>query len=35
MVWSTAAAGTINHIARGFSSFVTKSCSEELPVAFS
>src|ERR1700686_4715579 len=35
MVPSTAAAGTINHIARGLSSFVTKSWSEELPSAFS
>ena len=35
MVVSTTAAGTINQIARGFSSLVTKSCSEELPVAFS
>ncbi len=35
MVSSTAAAGTISQIARGFSSFATKSWSEELPVAFS
>ena len=35
MVSSTTAAGTISQIARGFSSFVTKSRSEELPVAFS
>jgi hypothetical protein len=35
MVSSTAAAGTINQIARGFSSLVTKSWNEELPVAFS
>ena len=35
MVSSTAAAGTINHIARGLSSFVTRSCRDELPVAFS
>jgi hypothetical protein len=32
---STTAAGTINQIARGFSSFFTKSASEELPVALS
>ena len=35
MVLSTTAAGTINHTARGFSSFVMKSGSEELPAAFS
>src|SRR4029077_12114243 len=32
---STTAAGTINQIALGFSSFFTKSGSEELPVALS
>src|SRR6266853_378662 len=35
MVSSTDAAGTISQIARGFSSFVTRSWSEVLPVAFS
>ena len=35
MVLSTTAAGTISQTARGFSSFVTRSCSEELPAAFS
>src|ERR1700722_16505643 len=35
MVLSTTAEGTINHIARGFSSFVIKSSSEELPSALS
>src|SRR5580700_652648 len=35
IVSSTAAAGTISQTARGFSSFETKSWSEELPVAFS
>jgi hypothetical protein len=35
MVFSTTAAGTINHNARGFSSLVTRSGSEELPAAFS
>ena len=35
MVFSTTAAGTISQIARGFSSLVSRSCSEELPAAFS
>src|SRR5208283_3458904 len=35
MVSSTTAAGTINHTARGFCSLLAKSCSEELPTAFS
>ena len=35
MVLSTTAAGTINQTALGFSSFVTRSCSEALPTAFS
>ena len=35
MLLSTTAAGTISHTARGFSSFCTKSCSEEAPTAFS
>src|ERR1700730_13757279 len=35
IVLSTTAAGTINHTARGFSSFLTRSTSEEDPVAFS
>ena len=32
---STTAAGTISQTARGFASFVTKSASDEAPVAFS
>ena len=35
MVASTTAAGTISQTARGFSSFFTKSASEEAPTAFS
>ena len=35
MVWSTTAAGTINHTARGFSRFFTRSASEEVPTACS
>src|SRR3990172_8821547 len=35
MVWSTTAAGTISHTARGFSSFATRSASEAAPTAFS
>ena len=35
MVLSTTAAGTINQMARGFSSFFTRSASEEAPTAFS
>ena len=35
MVLSTTAAGTINQTARGFSSFFTRSASEEAPTAFS
>jgi hypothetical protein len=35
MVLSTTAAGTIIHIARGFSILATKSCNPELPIAFS
>ena len=35
MVSSTTAAGTISQIARGLSSFFTKSCSDEEPTAFS
>jgi hypothetical protein len=35
MVPSTTAAGTINQIARGPSSFFTKACKEEAPIAFS
>ena len=35
MVLSTTAAGTISQIARGLSSFFTKSASEEAPIAFS
>ncbi len=35
MVWSTTAAGTMSHTARGFSSFLASSESEELPSAFS
>ena len=34
MVWSTTAAGTISHTARGFASFFTKSASDDAPVAF-
>ena len=33
MVLSTTAAGTISQIARGWSSFVTRSCSEDAPAA--
>ena len=32
---STTAAGTMSQTARGFSSFLTRSASEELPIAFS
>ena len=35
MVLSTTAAGTISQTARGFSSFFTKSASDEAPTAFS
>src|SRR5258708_40099067 len=35
MVLSTTAAGTINQIARGFSSLRTRSASEEAPTALS
>ena len=35
MVLSTTAAGTISQIARGLSSFFTKSASEAAPTAFS
>ena len=35
MLLSTTAAGTINQTVRGFSSFFTKSASEEAPTAFS
>ena len=35
MVVSTTAAGTISQTARGFSSFFTRSASEEAPTAFS
>src|SRR5207237_1159659 len=35
IVLSTAAAGTINHIALGFRKFLTRSCSEDDPTAFS
>ena len=35
MVLSTTAAGTIIHTARGFLSFLARSCSEEAPMAFS
>ena len=35
MLLSTTAAGTINQTARGFSSFFTKSASDEAPTAFS
>ena len=35
MVGSTAAVGTINQMARGFSSFFTRSASDEAPTAFS
>src|SRR5262245_44560174 len=35
IIVSTAAAGTINQTARGFSSFFTKSAREEAPMAFS
>ncbi len=35
MVLSTAAAGTINHTAHGFSRFFTSSASEDVPTAFS
>ena len=35
MVLSTTAAGTISQIARGFSSFFTRSCKEDAPDAFS
>src|SRR5580698_1650108 len=35
MVLSTTAAGTINQMARGFSSFLTNSGSDEAPTAFS
>src|SRR5262249_28562616 len=35
IIVSTAAAGTIIHTARGFSSFFTKSAREEAPMAFS
>jgi hypothetical protein len=35
MSLSTTAAGTINHTARGFWSFIARSASEEAPTAFS
>jgi hypothetical protein len=35
MLLSTMAAGTINQIARGFSSFFTSSASDGAPTAFS
>ena len=35
MVLSTTAAGTISQIARGLSSFFTRSCSEDAPAALS
>src|SRR5262245_27259779 len=35
IIVSTAAAGTINQTARGFSSFFTKSAREDAPMAFS
>src|SRR5215813_3630781 len=35
IVWSTTAAGTMSHTARGFASFSTRSTRESAPIAFS